>query len=182
VSASGRRPPRGRQGRSLLDPKAATLAAFDLLARKAWSTRDLARRLTQRGAPPEIARAVIADLQSRGYLNDEAFARWWAQVRAERRGIGRRRLRRELAAKGIARGLVAAAIDAAFAQAPEQERALQAARRRLPALRRAAPDRVPARLFGYLLRRGYPPSIVRQVVKQLIGTDLGEAPDDGESV
>ena len=179
----GRRPRRTRAPRERppLDAKAARLAAFDLLARKPWSTGELARRLRRRGALPEIARAVVADLQSRGYLNDQAFAQRWAEARAQERGIGSLRLSRELSAKGIPRELAAPAIEAAF-EGSEESRALEAARRRLPALRRAAPDRAPARLAGYLLRRGYPPSLVRRIVKRLVGADLGEAPDEGQSV
>jgi len=173
---------RPRRERPILDAKGAKLAAFDLLARRAWSTRELTRRLGQRGAPPEIARAVVAELETRGYLDDEAFARWWAQSRSGGRRIGSVRLRRELAAKGIAPELAAPAVDAAFAEASELDRALDAGRRRLPALQRAAPDRVPARLAGYLLRRGYPASLVRRVIKRLIGADLGEAGDGGEGV
>jgi regulatory protein len=184
VSVAGRRPrrPRAPRERPLLDAKAAKLAAVDLLARKAWGTRELIQRLTRRGAPPDVARAVVADLQSRGYLDDEAFARWWAEARAQGRRIGSLRLRRELYVKGIPADVTAAAIEAAFVEQSESDRALEAGRRRLPALRRAAPDRVPARLSGYLLRRGYPPSTVRDVVKRLVGADLGDAPDEGESV
>jgi regulatory protein len=173
---------RSRRERPTLDAKGAKLAAFDLLARRAWSTRELTRRLGRRGAPPEIARAVVAELHSRGYLDDEAFARWWAQSRSAGRRIGSLRLRRELAAKGIAPELAAPAVAAAFEEASELERALEAGRRRLPALQRAASDRVPARLAGHLLRRGYPPSLVRRVVRQLIGAELGDVSDDGEGV
>jgi hypothetical protein len=41
---------------------------------------------------------------------------------------------------------------------------------------------VPARLCAYLLRRGYPPSVARQVVSQLCGADLGEALTEDERV
>lgn len=164
-----------------LDAKAAMRVAIDLLARKAWSTRDLTARLRRRGAPLEIARAIVADLAARGYLNDEVFARWWAQARAERRQVGSLRLQRELRARGITPELAAGAIAAAFEEGPELARALAAGRRRLPALR-GKPERVPARLFTYLLRRGYPPAITRQVVRQLCGADLGESPADDERV
>jgi regulatory protein len=169
--------------RPTLDEKAARLAAFDLLARKSWSGRDLTRRLRRRGAPAEIAQAVVADLASRGYVDDQAFARWWAEARARGRRIGSRRLRQELAARGIPREMVEAAIAAAFEEIGESERALEAARRRLPALlrgRQAA--RASARLTDYLLRRGYPASAVRHAVTTLLagrGADLPAIEEDG---
>ena len=180
---AGRRPRRARTagvGRPL-DAAGARLVAFDLLARKAWSTRELTRRLCRRGAAPEVAGAVAADLEARGYLNDEAFARWWAQARAERRRVGSLRLHRELRAKGISVELAAGAIAAAFAEGPELERALAAGRQRLPALR-GRPERAPARLCAFLLRRGYPPSVARHVVRQLCGADLDEALTGDERV
>jgi len=146
------------------------VAAFDLLARKAWSRRDLTARLRRRGAPPEIAQAVVAELEAKGYVDDAAFARWWAEARARGRRIGSRRLGGELRARGIPRDLAAAAVASAFEEVPEPERALEAGRRRLPALRRGAPARLPGRLRDYLLRRGYPAATVMAVVTQLLGT------------
>lgn len=112
---------------------------------------------------------MVAELQSRGYVNDPEFARWWAEARARGRKIGSRRLRQELLAKGISRDMAAAAVEAAFAEAPEAERALEAGRRRLPALLRAGRERAPRRLRDYLLRRGYPAEIALKAVKELTG-------------
>ena len=166
-----------------LDEKAARLAAFDLLARKSWSGRELTRRLRRRGAPPDVAQAVVADLTTRGYVDDQAFARWWAEARARGRRIGSRRLRQELAAKGIPRELAAAAIAAAFEEVGESDRALEAARRRLPGLLRGSRARAAPRLADYLLRRGYPASAVRQAVRTLLAEQAGDLPaaeeDDG---
>jgi len=173
---------RTRRETPRLDAKGVKLAAFDLLARRAWSIRELTRRLGQRGAAPDVARAVVAELKARGYLDDDAFARWWAQARAERRQVGSVRLRRELGARGIPRDLAVTAIAAAFEDTSELDRALEAGRRRLPALQRAAPERLPARLAGHLLRRGYPAGLVRRVVTRLTGAELGEMPANGEGV
>ena len=165
-----------------LDEKAARSAAFDLLARKSWSGRELTRRLRHRGAPAEIAQAVVADLTARGYVDDRAFARWWAEARARGRRVGSRRLRQELYAKGIPREMAEAAITAAFEEVGEAERALEAARRRLPALTRGQRARAPARLADYLLRRGYPAAAVRQAVRTLLadrGDDLPASDEEG---
>ena len=168
MTVPGRRS-RGAGGeRPALDAKAARRAAVDLLARKAWSRRELTRRLERRGAPVDVAAEVVADLAGRGYLDDEGFARWWAQARGQGRRVGSMRLRQELLAKGISRELVTAAVAAAFAETAELERALDAGRHRLQALSRASRGRVPARLADYLLRRGYPPSVAARVVRQLL--------------
>lgn len=166
----GRRPARGPRERRELDAKAAKLAAFDLLARKSWSARELTSRLRRRGAPDEIARAVVAGLVSRGYVDDASFARFWAESRARGRRVGSRRLRQELLQKGIPRDVAAAAVAAAFEEAPEAERCLEAGRRRLPALLRAGRERAAPRLRDYLVRRGYPPAEVMRTVAALTGT------------
>jgi len=170
---------RGPQERRELDAKAAKRVAFDLLARKAWSARDLTSRLRRRGAPDEIARAVVAALASRGYVDDASFARFWAESRALRRRVGSRRLRMELLRKGIPRDVATAAVAAAFEDAPEAERCLEAGRRRMPALLRAKGERVAPRLRDYLVRRGYPPALVMRTVAALTGTHSdGDAPAD----
>ena len=95
-------------------------------------------------------------------MDDAAFARWWAEARARGRRVGSVRLAQELRAKGIAGDLAAAALAAAFDEVGERERALEARRRAgLPALRARPPGAPPARLRDYLLRRGYPPAMVR---------------------
>jgi len=149
--------------------RAARLAAGDLLSRHAWTRADLRRRLVRRGATAAIAGEVVADLAARGYLDDAAFARRWVEARTAR-GYGAGRLRAELKARGVEPALIDAALTVL---APEAtlERARALARRRLPALARARPERVAARLAAYLLRRGYPAdAVVRVVAEHVPGT------------
>ena len=124
----------------------------------------------------------MADLTDRGYVDDQAFARWWAEARARGRRVGSHRLRQELLAKGIPRAMAEAAIAAAFEEVGESARALEAGRRRLPALLRGQAARAPARLADYLLRRGYPTATVRHAVRVLLaerGADLPGIDEDG---
>jgi len=118
-----------------------------------------------------VARQVVAELEAQGYVNDQAFARHWADARAARQRLGSRRISEELRLKGIPRPVAEAAIRDAFSETPEEARALAVARRRLPALSRRSPARVPAKLLDYLLRRGYPPEVARRVVRQLCRID-----------
>ncbi len=114
---------------------------------------------------------MVEEVEAQGYVDDHAFARQWAEARATRQRLGSRRISEELRLKGIPRPLAEAAVRAAFSETPEESRALEAARRRLPALSRRSPTRVPAKLLDYLLRRGYPPEVARNVVRQLCRID-----------
>jgi regulatory protein len=157
------------RARPTLEARRARAVALDLLARKPWTRRDLLGRLRRRGAPPDVAEAVVAELEARGYVDDRAFAVVWAESRARDRSLGRERLRQELRARGVARPLVEAAIARAFEDTDEPSRARAAAVRRLATLRRRAPDRAPRRLHDYLRRRGYPEDVVRQVLRAVCG-------------
>ena len=121
-----------------------------------------------------MAAEVVVALEAQGYVDDQAFARQWADGRASRRHLGSLRLRDELQRKGIPRDLADAAVRQAFAESGEEERALEAARRRLPALRRQNAERAAARLRGYLLRRGYPADVVRRVLHRVLGIRIDE--------
>jgi regulatory protein len=160
---------RSRRGeaRPALDARRAQTVALDLLSRKPWTRRDLAARLRRRGAPPDVADAVVAELEVRGYVDDRAFAAGWAESRARSRSFGRQRLQDELRARGVARPLVEAALVYAFEETSELARAQAVGAHRLAMLRRRAPDQAPRRLHDYLRRRGYPADVVRQVLRTL---------------
>ncbi len=100
-------------------------------------------------------------------MDDAAFARHWVTARAAR-GYGAGRLRLELRARGIAAPVIAAALGALGGD-DALARARDAARRRLPALRRGRPDRLASRLRDYLLRRGFSTSVVVRVVRESTG-------------
>lgn len=162
-------PSRGSRPKKVLDARSAKAVAYDLLARRAWSRRDLVLRLRRRGAPEAVAREVVAELETRGYVDDPAYARQWAEARAPR--LGSHRLRQELGRRGISRPLADAAVGAAFGEGEEAALALEAARKRLPALLKRNPRLAPVRLRDFLLRRGYPAEVVSAVVRQICAVE-----------
>jgi regulatory protein len=176
VTPSRRR--RRTEARPALDARRARAVALDLLARKSWTRRDLAARLRRRGAPPDVADAVVAELEGRGYVDDRAFAAAWAESRARSRSFGRQRLQEELRARGVARPLVDAALAHAFEDTSELALAHAAGARRLALLRRRAPEHAPRRLHDYLRRRGYPADVVRQVLRALCRVDATAEPGE----
>jgi regulatory protein len=90
------------------------------------------------------------------------------ETRSGGRGLGARRLREELRTRGVDRAVIETALAGAGGAEDEAVRARALAARRLPALQRAAPDRVARRLHDYLLRRGFGAGVVRRVVESVV--------------
>jgi regulatory protein len=99
-------------------------------------------------------------------VDDAAYAHHWVATRAPR-GYGAARLRAELRARGVASPLIEAAV-APLGRGDQLEQARRLARRRVSALARVAPDKAAARLRDYLLRRGFPGTVVGQVVREAL--------------
>jgi regulatory protein len=157
-----------------LDERRARLVAADLLSRRPWTRAELTRRLHRRGAPPDVAAGVVADLVARGHVDDAAFARQWVATRSAR-GYGAGRLRAELALRGVD----ATVIDAAVGELDAVEtlgRARAIAARRLAGLRGADGRRVASRLRDHLTRRGYPTGLVARVVREALAGSVADPP------
>lgn len=146
--------------------------AYELLSRKAWTRRELFLRLRRRGAPAPVAEDVIKNLEQQGYVDDQTFAIAWAETRARQRHLGGRRLRQELARKGVARPAIERAIEQAFGPEGEEAEALAAATREWPRLLRRGAEKAPRRLRDYLLRRGFSVELVEEIVKQAARLDM----------
>lgn len=155
--------------RRVLDAHAARLVAADLLSRRPWTSADLTARLSRRGAPAVVATAVVAELVSRGHLDDAAFARDWVAVRTAR-GYGAARLRMDLRARGIATALIDAALTTIRVDGLE-DLARELARRRLSALQQLEARAVSAGHRGRAsFGRSDTPSSGRQLKRRAFGT------------
>lgn len=151
------------------DEEAAFRAALRHLERRAFATRDLARRLGRRGHGPEAVGAALQRLHALGLLDDTAFARQYVETRAAR-GRGPARLRRDLLALGVADAVADAAIAAHWPEGSDlagttrrlaERRAHQLGTLPRPVLRR--------RLLAYLARRGYAGRDVGRIVAEVLG-------------
>src|SRR5215218_7593186 len=118
--------------------------ALEALARKERTSAELTAWLAERGFGADEVDAALARLIEAGAIDDERFARRFAEDKRELRGWGPERIRGALAERGLAPALIDAARSGA--------RLPGAARLRLrPRLRRGQGRRAPRRLRG---RRG----------------------------
>lgn len=138
--------------------------AFRLLAAKARSVAELRERLLEK-AEPEFVEQALTRLAELGYINDEEFARSFANARLRFKPLGRVRLRQDLQRKKLATQVVEQALDSAYTEQSEEVLIDRAIEKRLR-LKGAPSSREEAKkLFDYLLRRGFSYDLVLRKVR-----------------
>ena len=164
----------------LLLEETEALATYDralhLLAVQARSSRDLKRRLIQKGEPAPYVDRAIERLTSVGLLDDAQFARQLARSKAVGQGASKRRVQQEMFKRGVARDVADEAIVDVFEEeaVDETENAAAAARKKLRTLGNVDAETRRRRLYGFLARRGYGPDAIRETLHRV----LAEPPAD----
>ena len=160
--------------------------ALRLLAARGRSVRELRRRLLMAKEPEPHVDAAIERLEAMGALNDEQYARHIARSQMVGRGYAPRRIKQDLARRGVARDVADRAIEIVAAEdaAPgsfgaEQGVDLTAtmerlARRKLRSLTTVDAETRSRRLYAFLARRGYESEDIRRVLSKLKATEVEE--------
>nr|WP_229683727.1 regulatory protein RecX [Nocardia camponoti] len=151
-------------------------ACLRLLAVRARSRAELAKRLGERGFRVDIIEEALTRLSEVDLIDDAAFAHQWVHERHTYGGKGKKALQRELKEKGVDE----LAMESALAQVSdraERARAAELVRRKVrtlpPGLTR---DKAVRRLVGMLARRGYDQSTAFAVVNsELAGVEFAPA-------
>ena len=84
---------------------------LDLLSRRPHGTKELVKKLCDKGLEIESAEKACDRLLELGLLNDEEFARMLANELYERKGYGIKRIKQELVFRGIEREIAENAIE-----------------------------------------------------------------------
>lgn len=145
-------------------------AALHLLSYRARSRAELARRLLRKGFPDGIVESCLADLATRGFIDDGAFAASFARDRLRGRPKGPRRISQELRAMGVSADVVGPAIEEAMKDAEISD--LDLARRAATRWRERPgeePIRARRRLYDFLVRRGFSAEVARAILQERIG-------------
>lgn len=173
--------------------KGQALDADELAALRAEGELDLAyqRSLRYLGARPRsraevsayllgknyddaVVNAVLERLAARGYVDDEAFARFWVENRNRFRPRGARALRYELRQKGIE----PAVIDETLAEQDEETAAWQVVAGKLARWRELEWAAFEQRVMGLLARRGFGYDTCRRICARA-WEEVAQAPASG---
>jgi regulatory protein len=139
-------------------------AGLSALRLKERTTAEMAALLERRGHRAEEVAAVIARLAEAGELDDERFARRYAEDKRELRGWGPERIRASLEARGIPPPLAEAAIEG-----DSHEAQVRRARELLAARGRALGEEGErSRALGFLTRRGYDYDTAHEAIRRAV--------------
>ncbi|HZC07853.1 MAG TPA: RecX family transcriptional regulator [Ktedonobacterales bacterium] len=159
--------------------------AARFLAARPRSRAEVRRRLLRpsphRAVPPEEAVERTLDrLEALGYLDDAAFAAYWAEQRERFSPRSARAIQQELRQHGVDRDTAAATAD----PEADEARAIAAGRKRLGSLAQADYQTFTTRMGGFLQRRGFGYGVARAAIRRLWeeshGDSDGESPEDDE--
>ena len=161
------------------DPNVVLEAALRFLEARQRSVAEVRRRLSQAGYRLALVDGAIERLTSLGILDDGVFTAAWVESRDRARPRGERALRRELALKGVDRGLVDQAMAARRPEPggeddPDLGAAARLLERHASQLGRVADPRVRRqRAYGLLVRNGFDPDLAGRLASRA-GDELGD--------
>lgn len=167
-----RRGPRKVEGPPELG--AAVEIGLRFLGTRPRTSAELQRRLQRAGCDPQTAEAALARLTELGFVDDEAFARWWSEQRDRHAPRGQRLIEAELRQRGVPREVIEALRESGPERRPEDEglpeteeqRAREALERHLRGRPLPTDPRAVQRIGTFLLRRGFDTETVRRAIRE----------------
>ena len=140
--------------------------AFLLLKFRPRSEKEIGERLKRKKFDTEVIRETLSFLKEKCFVDDRYFAKVWLESRIKR-PLGLKKLRVELRQKGVDKEIIDSQIEEISKGYCEEEVVLRLARARLNSLKGIEPQKKKNRLYGYLMRRGFLPEQIIDVVNQL---------------
>jgi regulatory protein len=145
----------------------AYLAGLKLLARRELSVEGVRARLRDREYPETEIAAAIDRLLEGGALDDGRVARAYARTSANVKGRGPLRVTRELQAMGIDRQAAAEAVAEVYGEFDEGSLLARAVQKKLRGRRTLKDVAERARIYQYLIRQGFSPARIAEMMKSL---------------
>lgn len=142
--------------------------ALRLVSFQARSSEELKTRLIEKKHAPAIVDQVLATFKKQGLIDDEKFARLFANSKVSR-PTGRRRIEADMKKKGLRPDVISKTI-AGLEDYDEKKMARELAQSRFQRIKDLPPQKIKSRLFGLLSRRGFRSDTIYAVVAELFKT------------
>lgn len=157
--------------------------AINFLSYRPRSSQEVRQNLMKKKLPETVIDETIERLQTLGYLDDTAFARFWIENRNSFKPSAPKALRYELRQKGIDDEMLNPLLDEIV---DAEAAAYQASQKQISRLRGKTREEFQHKLGSFLQRRGFNYGVIRSVVNRHF-EELGEqepdyfAPTEGDT-
>ncbi len=150
------------------DIEAAYRTVLRCLELRSYARSDLGRRLQRKGHPRQAVEVALERAAALGLLDDEVYARSYAQTRAAR-GRGPSRITRDLLAMGVQRSVIDRAVAAEWPEGTDGSSVpLALATKRAAQLGTLPRHTRRRRVLAYLARRGFSGRAVTEMVERVV--------------
>lgn len=136
--------------------------ALRYLGARPRSAEEIVAYLLRKGVDEVVAETILQRLRARGYVDDEAFARFWVENRNRFRPRGVRALRYELRQKGVEGEI----IEEALSEQDEDAAAWDAVAGKIERWAGLEQRDFEQKLMGLLARRGFGYAVGRRVAQR----------------
>ena len=141
--------------------------ALRLLSYRERSRQEVQARMERKGFQRDVIQKVLRYLESQKYLDDKRFAELWTHNRLKRR-YGKGRIVLELREKGVNQEIIDEVVKKTYSTVDEIGMALDLVKRKGYNLESAEDQRALRRASGFLRRRGFSFSIIREVMSRIL--------------
>ncbi|GAH77580.1 unnamed protein product, partial [marine sediment metagenome] len=138
-----------------------------LLSRRIYSRYEISRKLNNKGYHENIIATLILWLENNNYINDELFAKMWAQFRLQNKPIGRYKLNQELRLKGIKQDVIQKVIDETYNEIDELTLARNIIKEKIVSSKIKNIRIDPKKIYNFLLRRGFSIEVSKNIYHEL---------------
>ena len=140
--------------------------AFLLLKFRLRSEKELYSRLKRKKFPEQVIDSTLKFLKEKDFIDDRVFTSAWVEARLKK-PFGIRRITQELALKGVPKDIVQDTIVGIKDNYSETQVIQSLAEEKLGKLKGCEPLKARNRVSAYLLRRGFSPETVYDVLSKL---------------
>ena len=141
--------------------------ALRLIKFRLRSEKEIRDRLKQKDFSPEMIDQTADFLKRAGFLDDALFARLWVSSRIKK-PLGPKRLSYELKVKGIDKRVIEETLAASQKEYAPEKAIADIISLKLKKMQGLAPEKIKARLYGLLLRRGFPQDLVIEALNAVL--------------
>ncbi len=142
--------------------------AFNILSKRNNSTGEIKRKLIQRKFDKDTTESVVNELVASGFLNDEQFAKEYAEEKLKLNAVGLNKIRSELYSKGINKAIIESVLSEK-SDADEYENAIKLAAKKMNSsvIKNAEAKKQKQKLYSFLLSKGFDHTTIDMVIKKI---------------